>query len=157
MGVVERSYETVESYLSALERSYDSFGVNQTTLAVEPRRYERERERALAGSVDVYTRVVNDSGEVLRVHRESDLVLPATRTATEPFERVACAAVEEQTGVSCRIDGVDEVTILGVRNRANGHGSVYRLAIVFEASARAGSTNGDAVWHSGSQEAVLSW
>lgn len=157
MGAVEQSYEAVESYLSTLERSYDSFGVNQTTLAVEPRRYERERERALAGSVDVYTRVVNDSGEVLRVHRESDLVLPATRTATEPFERVARAAVEEQTGVDCRIDGLDEVTILGIRNRANGHDSVYRLAIVFEASPRTGSTNGDAVWHSGSQEAALSW
>jgi len=44
MGVVEQSHETVESYISALERSYGTFDINQSTLTVPSAEYERERE-----------------------------------------------------------------------------------------------------------------
>lgn len=148
MGVVKQSYETVESHLSTLDEGYDSFKVNQTTVVATPDRYERERERACAGSVDVYTKVRNDDGEVLHVKGEEDVVLPSTRTTSERFERTAFDAVEEQTGVECRVEGIDQATILGIRDGNEERETVYRLAVVFEATHWSGSPEETGVWRS---------
>ena len=149
MGAVEQSYATVESYLSALDESYDSFSVNQTTLAVSSGRYEREREKAGAGRVDLYAKVTNDNSEVLHVEQEDSLGLPATTTTEETFEHAACTAVSELTGVDCRIVDVEQATILGIRDADDrARETVYRLAVVFEATHRSGTVNGNAVWES---------
>lgn len=146
MGVVEQSQETVEEYLSALEESYQSFPVNQTTVAVSVDEYQRERERADAGSVDSYAKVENEGGEVLHLD-EGDLALPSARTSEGNIERVTVDAVEESTGITPRIEDIEQATILGIHDTESDHETVFRLAVVFEASHRSGSPTADAVWH----------
>lgn len=148
MGVVEQSQETVEAYLSALDDSYESFPVNQTTVTVATEEYRRERERAGAGSVDLYARVENDQAEVLHVETGGELVLPWTRTTEDSIECTAIDAVEDATGVSCQLEGIEQATILGIHDADSEHDPVYRLAVVFEGVPESGSTNTDAVWHS---------
>jgi len=155
MGVVKQSYETVESYLSTLDEAYDSFKVNQTTVAATPDRYERERERASAGSVDLYTKVRNDDGEILHVREDEGVVLPSTRTTSERFERSAFDAVEAQTGVECRVEGIEQATILGIRDESEEHEPVYRLAVVFEATHWSGSADETALWRSNPNQPSL--
>ena len=147
MGVVEQSHESVESYLSVLDDSYGSFPINQRTLAVSTGEYERECERASAGRVDLYTKVVNDDAEVLHLRRDDEVVLPSTRVSDVPFEPVLRERVEDATGLSCTINGVDQATILGVVDTENDRDAVYRLAVVFEASPLSGQKASDAVWH----------
>ena len=155
MGAVEQSYESVEAYLSTLDESYDSFTINQTTLAVSSARYERERERAIAGAVDLYTKVRNDDCEVLHLRKQDELVLPSTRTATTPLEHVATEMVEGRTGVTCQIDGVEHATILGIHDGGADHATIYRLLVVFEAQHTDGSPAENAVWQSKSEEPQL--
>lgn len=148
MGVVEQSQETVETYLSTLEESYDSFPVNQTTLTVPTAEYERELERANEGCVDLYTKIENGNSDVLHVRNDGDLVLPWTRTCRDAIWRAAVSSVEESTGISCRLDGVEQATILGIHDADSEHEAVYRLAVVFQGVTETGSTNSNAVWHS---------
>lgn len=148
MGVVEQSQETVEARLSVLDDSYESFPVNQTTVTVPSREYRRERERADAGSVDLYAKVENERSEVLHVESDGELALPWTRTTEESIECIALDAVEEATGVSCRLDGVEQATILGIHDAEADHEAVYRLAVVFEGVPESGTLDTNAVWHS---------
>jgi len=146
MGVVEQSQETVEEYLSALEESHQSFPVNQTTVAVSVDEYQR----ADAGSVDSYVKVENEEGEVLHLD-EDDLVLPSARTSEGNIERVTVDAVKESTGITPRIEGIEQATILGIHDTESDHETVFRLAVVFQASCRSGSPTVDAVWHSSAE------
>ncbi|SDJ74771.1 hypothetical protein SAMN05216226_108145 [Halovenus aranensis] len=148
MGVVEQSQETVEEYLSALEESYRSFPVNQTTVAVAVEKYQRERERAVAGSVDSYAKVTNEADDVLHLEEDGDLRLPSARTSDGEIGRATVDAVEHSTGVTPRIDGIEQATILGIHDTGSAHETVFRLAVIFEATRQAGSPNADAVWHS---------
>lgn len=147
MGVVEQSQEAVEAHLSALEDTYPSFPVNQTTVTVPTEKYERERERAHAGSVDIYTKVRNDNADVLHVESGDELVLPSARTSDGSLESAALNSVEEATGISCRIDDVEQATILGIHDTETPEDAVYRLAIVFECDPQAGTLDSNAVWH----------
>lgn len=147
MGVVKRSSAAVESYLSALDETYGSFSVNQTTLAVETSRYEHEREKAGAGRVDIYTKVHNDQSEVLHLQQEETLELPSATVSDKEFESAATSAVEDRTGIECEVTGIDQATILGVRDiNDDSRETVYRLAIVFEATHNSGSVDNTAVW-----------
>lgn len=148
MGVVEQSQETVEAHLSVLGDSYESFPVNQTTVTVPTEQYRRERERADEGSVDLYTKVENDQSEVLHVENDGELVLPWTRTTEDSIECVALDTVEESTGISCQLEGINQATILGIHDGDSEHEAVYRLAVVFEGVPESGSPNTDAIWHS---------
>jgi hypothetical protein len=148
MGVVEQSQETVEAYLSALEESYGSFPINQTTVSVPTEEYRRERECADAGRVDLYTKVENAQSEVLHLREEGELVLPSARTCEEDFEYTVLDSVEDSTGISCQVDGIEQATILGIHDAESDNEAVYRLAVVFECVPKSGSTNTDAVWHS---------
>ncbi|MFC7056893.1 hypothetical protein [Halovenus salina] len=150
MGVVEQSQETVEEYLSALEQSHQSFPVNQTTVAVSVDEYQRERERADAGSVDSYVKVENEEGQVLHLD-EGDLVLPSARTSEGNIERVTADAVEESTGIVPRIEDIEQATILGIHDTDSDHETVFRLAVVFKASHQSGSPTSDVVWHSSAE------
>ena len=157
MGAVEQSYEAVESYLSTLDESYDSFTINQRTLAVSTAQFEREREHAIAGTVDLYTKVRNDDREVLHVREDDELVLPSAKTSTTPFARIATETVEERTGVTCRVDDVEEATILGIHDATDAHETVYRLVVVFEATRQAGTPDEGTVWHATDRKSELAF
>ena len=150
MGAVENTCATVESYLSTLGETYSTFPVNQMTLAVRPSRYEREVEHAGAGCITVYTKVHNDSKEVLHVDDAESVELPSTTTtAVEALEPAAREAVEETVGIECRLSGIEQATIVGVRDAEDPERTtVYSLAVVFEATHESGTVNGEAVWQS---------
>lgn len=150
MGVVEQTSGAVESQLSALEESYGSFSVNQRSVTVPTEQYERKRGRDGCEQVDLYIKVENDDSEALHVDEDGAAVLPSTETTIDTMlERAARTTVEETTGVDCRIEGIEAVTILGLRDgNDTDRETVYTLAVLFEASHASGETGPDADWQS---------
>ena len=148
MGVVEHSNGAVESHLSTLEDAYGAFSVNQTTIPVPPAQYDRERERAADGRVDLYAKVWNDQSEVLYRTDGDDMTLPSTAAeGPRALEDAVCTAIAEKTGIDCTVTGVEEVTILGVRDAENeDRDTVCRLAILFEATDEGGTAGEAAEW-----------
>lgn len=148
MGAVESTDATVESYLSTLGETYSSFAVNQTTLAVCSARYEREVEHAGAGCITVYTKVHNDSSEVLHVDEDESLELPSTTIqGLHRLEPAAREAVEETAGIECSLARLEQATIFGIRDADDpSRGTVYSLAVVFEATYESGPVEDEAVW-----------
>jgi ADP-ribose pyrophosphatase YjhB (NUDIX family) len=146
MGVVEHSSARVESRISELETAYSSFPVNQTTVSVPSERYEQAR--AELESLDIFGKVTNDDAEVLHSEEGENPTLPSTTiTGTERLESALVDTVEEQTGIVPQVDDVEQATIVGIRDESNPErGTVYRLAVLFSASARSGSLDADAVW-----------
>lgn len=148
MGVVEQSRAAVEEQLSALEERYSQFSVNQTTFSVSTARYERERNTLDAGQIDVYTKVRNETGNVL--HRNETPELPATQvTDIDTIETAAQQSVEETVGVECTVTGLEEATILGIHDAGNAdRETIYSLAVVFTATHETGTPDETALWQS---------
>ena len=146
MGVAARTQEAVEDRLAGLQETYGSVTVNQTTISLPDERFESVADRYAGGLVDAYVAVENGEDEVLHVAADDGLELPGTAPAAdEPLERGARRAVEEATGVRCRIDGLREVTITGIRNADSGE-TVYRLVVVFSAEYLDGPVGARAEW-----------
>jgi hypothetical protein len=148
MGAVEQTYARVESHLATIEEHYGSISVNQTTISVSPERFERERELVDDGCIDVYTRV-EDDGEIL--HVESDEEPPelpsATADSVGAIEAKACSAVKAAAGIECTLTALTEATIVGIRDAEDqSRGTIYSLAVVFEATYEAGTPADDATW-----------
>jgi len=148
MGVVEQSSSNVEESIAMLEESYSSFSINQKTLSVAPSQYEEVRAAAREDRLDAYAKVRNGDDEVLHITREDSLVLPSTTTpAGSSLEADICAAVTDGTGVDCSITDVEQATILGISNAEDDDcGTIYRLAILFEATLDGGTAHDDVVW-----------
>jgi ADP-ribose pyrophosphatase YjhB (NUDIX family) len=148
VSIAESSRDRVEGHLTALEESYASFPVNQTTLGVATDVYERTREQCRKGIVDLYVTVHNDTEDVLVVDREDAWEVPnASPAASERLEAEARRAVEAETGVECSITDLERVTILGLvdENDADRE-TLYRLVAVFDGHAVAGSPGSDGEW-----------
>ena len=154
MGVAARSREAVEERLAGLQETYGTVPVNQTTFTLPAARYEAVTDQYSGGLVDAYVAVSNRDDEVLHVAADEGLELPGTATGDdESLERGACRAVEEATGVVCSIDGLDEVTIAGIRNGDDPESdTVYRLVVVFSAEYVDGAVETDAEWADRLQE-----
>ncbi|MHB9288337.1 hypothetical protein ACKVMT_15010 [Halobacteriales archaeon Cl-PHB] len=148
MGIAERSRTRVEDLLTELERSYDAFPVNQTTLALPAARYDAARDRYAEGFVDTYVEVANDEGEILHVVEDDGLSLPgAVADPEQALERDVKREVAERTGVECTIDGVSSVTIAGLSNADSATAdTLYHLLVVFDANHEEGDPEGDAEW-----------
>jgi len=147
MGVVEEARANVEACLANLENVY-SFAVDQRTFAVSQVKYQRAREDARKGLLDVYAKIHNGNGEVLHVRRDGDPELPGTTVKHgESLEPALESAVRERTGAACSIDGIERATILGVRNRDDpDRPTVYRLSVVFDAVPDSGFGGGNVTW-----------
>ncbi len=154
MGIAERSRARVEDLLTELERTYDAFPVNQTTLALPAERYEDARGRFADGLVDTYVEVANDAGEILHVPDEDGLSLPgAVSDPEQALERNVKREVADRTGIECAIDGVSSVTIAGISNAdAAESDTLYHLLVVFDASHTGGDPEGDAEWQADTRE-----
>ncbi|MFB6150639.1 MAG: NUDIX hydrolase [Haloarculaceae archaeon] len=157
MAVAELSENRVEERLAALEETYESFPINQTTLSVSASAYERARDRCSEGLVDVYVQVYADDGDVLLVEGDGEWVVPhAQPPVTERLERGARREIAERTGVDCEIDDLDRITILGVRHEdAPDRDPVYRLVTVFSAEYRRGTPGPGAAWRSELPDSAL--
>lgn len=148
MGVAARSREAVQDRLESLQRTYGNVTVNQTTISLPADRFRAVAEQYTDGLVDAYVAVRNHDEEVLHVDAEEGLELPGTATESdESPEARARRAVEEATGVVCRIDGLREVTIAGIRDADEPEGkTLYRLVVVFSAEYLEGAVEADAEW-----------
>jgi hypothetical protein len=144
---VEQSSATVESCLSMLEERYGSFSINQTTLSVPQEEYEQAITEALEDRIDIYAKVENDDAEVLHVQDQRTPTLPSTTTSSDgSLEREVRTAVQQRTGVECSVTAVEQATILGITNDDEDSDTIYRLAVLFEASHHAGAVNENGVW-----------
>ncbi|MXR52519.1 hypothetical protein GRX03_12990 [Halovenus sp. WSH3] len=150
MGVVEQTSGAVESQLSALEESYGSFSVNQRTVTVPTAEYERKRNESGCKELDVHAKVLNDKTEVLYVDEDGREVLPSTTTTFDvELHRVARQTVDEMAGITCQIDGLEAVTILGLHDgNDESRETVYTLAVLFEGEHTSGTAGAGAVWKS---------
>lgn len=148
MGAVEHSSGLVESQLSALEDTYDSFSINQRTVSVQTSQYEQKREGSENPQIELHAKVTNDASDVLYIDTDSHKVLPSTTaTVDDGLEETLRTTVKEKTGAECEIEGIDGVTILGIRDEDDADRKpVYRLAVLFEARRRGGSIGENATW-----------
>ncbi len=148
MAAVGLSRDVVREHLRALEVTYASFTVNQTTLAVSAKTYRRARDRFTEGLADVYVRVSNDEDGVLLVDGERGRVVPSVSPPMDaPLEPGVCHRLADDTGVECEVTDLERVTILGACHEDDPEcETVYRLVAVFDAR-RIGGTPGDgATW-----------
>jgi ADP-ribose pyrophosphatase YjhB (NUDIX family) len=157
MAVADLSRDVVEERLGALEEAYSSFTVNQTTLGVSQESYDRARDRCTEGLADVYVKVSDDTGDVLLVERDQGWVVPSVRPpASDSLEIGVARALAEETGVECRITGLERVTILGICHEDDPEReTVYRLVAVFTAERTTGTPASDAAWHSDLPDAAV--
>jgi hypothetical protein len=140
----------IETFLSRLEASYDSFPVNQTTVSLPHEQLQRIRNQREPDAVDAYAEVYNDDRQILHVEEDGQVSLPGdSLDVDDPLEPQLQAAVERATGVGCVVEGVESATIAGLRNEdAPDSETVYRLVVVFEARHSEGSPETGAYWES---------
>jgi hypothetical protein len=136
----------IAEHIESLEARYGDFSVDQTTIAVAQSVFDRARERAQAGLVDAIVRVWNEDGDVLHTD-DGERSLPRRRgVAAASLEPVVRTTIQDEFEVACTIDGIERVTIAGIRNRDGPEADpIYRLFVVVDAS-YAGGTTSDGVW-----------
>jgi len=157
MGVAGRSRDHVEELLSELESAYDSFPVNQTTVSVSAEHYDRVVEQCQRGIARVDVHVHNDQDDVLLVENGDGLTAPGEiLTAEDSLEERAKRAVRQSTGVECRIETIQEVTIAGVHSEADPDAEpVYRLVVLMSAQVVSGAASPDGHWQADPPESEL--
>ena len=148
MGVAERSREHVETKLEELEETHGSFAVKQTTITLPGERYTDLRERGNPDPVTASIAVRNEQGDVLHVGATGDPGLPEVEVALEdPLEPAVCAQVRDETGIDCAVDGVEQVTIVGLRHGDDPDAeTLYNLVVVFSGDHLAGDPGSEATW-----------
>ena len=148
MGVAERSREHVETKLEELEETYGSFAVKQTTITLPGEQYTSMRERGNPDPVAAYIAVTNDEGAVLHVDGEDEPELPGVEVGLgESLEPAVREQVRREADVDCVVDGVEQVTIAGLRHGDDPNAeTLYNLVVVFSGERREGAPADGAIW-----------
>jgi len=143
MGVAA-SGGRVGEHLESLEERFGPFSVDQTTIEATPAVYQRALERAEAGLLDAVVRVWNDEGQVLQVGGPEEWDLPRQHGVTvQTFSDAIEAALSREFGIDCTMEGLEHVTITGVRNSDDEDDqAVYRLFAVVDAAHGSGVPDG---------------
>ena len=138
----------IERSLSKLEQRYDPFPVNQTTVSLSREQFEQVADRCETAHVDAYAKVANDERDILHVEGEEGTELPGESVElTDRVEAQIHETVREMTGIDCEIEGVESVTIAGLRDETESDPETrYRLVVVFEARYQSGTVTADACW-----------
>lgn len=144
MTVVERSRDSVEDFIGGLEGTYDRVPVRQTTVSVPGEYYDRVRERCRGGVGRLDVHVRNEADEVLLVGDDERGVPPSARVAADDdVETAARTAVADATGVTCRVEGLDAVTIVGVNDEsAADRDPLYWLVTALSCTHAGGTPSG---------------
>lgn len=145
------SYERVTAALRALEGTYGSVPVRQTTVNVGPGRYEALGDDD--GVVDAQVHV-SDGDRALVIRDGGRWTAPAGAVGpADRIERAARRAVEHAAGVDCRLTDLDHVVITGVNDRTDPERPTrYRLTAVFEAEYVDGDPADGAEWRTDSPD-----
>ncbi|CCQ37165.1 NUDIX family hydrolase [Natronomonas moolapensis 8.8.11] len=131
----------VSRYLNELYEAYDHFDVRQTTIGVDRERFETVAERP--DGIAVRVEVEGKEGLIARPDGD-DWVLPGGVFDAAPDPRTVADAAERWTGVQCAIDGLDQVSIVGVR--CEGCAELWTVSATFTATATGGSPRESVVW-----------
>jgi ADP-ribose pyrophosphatase YjhB (NUDIX family) len=135
--------DDVSVYLDALYDRYDDFDVQQTTVCVDSEKFEAVADRS--GLAEVRVRVEGTDG-VLAVGGDDEWVAPGG--VVESADSLSAAAVEfvsRQTGVDCRIENLDRVSLVCLQCETSDR-EVWQLSAVFDALAEAGTPSEGATW-----------
>lgn len=143
MGVAA-SGGRVGEHLESLEERFGPFSVDQTTIAATPTDYQRALERAEAGVLDAVVRVWNDEDLVLQVGGPEEWDLPRQHGVdVTDVEDAIEELLAREFDVACTIDGLEHVTITGIRNEDEEEAdAVYRLFAVVDATHASGDPVG---------------
>ncbi|RXK48421.1 hypothetical protein [Halorientalis pallida] len=157
MSLAGRSRDRVEDMLAELEQGYESFPVSQTTVSIPSGCYEEtvQEWRQSVARADVHVR--NEAGEVLVMSDGDEARPPGSAVGpAESIEDRARRAVTNSVGVECRIDGLQAVTIAGVRNEHDADDDpVYRLVALFDGTHVDGTLPADCRWRADPPESQL--
>ena len=141
MSVSDRSRARVEDALARLRADYGEFEAVEDEWHLSREEYEWVLERFEAGTVGgagVWVR--NDDGEVLLVREEGAEGWSEPSGKHEPGETLAETArreLREETGVSCRLTGVELAQV--VRMETPDAPPLYRLIVVLSGAYESGT------------------
>ncbi len=131
----------VSRYLNELYGTYDHFDVRQTTISVDHEEFEAVAERP--DGIAVRVEVEGEEGLIACADGD-DWALPGGVFEAAPGPGTVADAVERWTGVRCVVDGLDRVSIVGVR--CEGCAELWTVSATVSATATGGSPRGSAVW-----------
>lgn len=129
-------------YLDALYEGYDGFDVQQTTVGVDPDEYAVIEDRP--EGVAVRVRIEGDGG-VIAVPDGDDWMLPGGTVAVEPTHETIAAFAERWTGIECKIDGLDRVSLVCLQCESANE-TLWNISAQFSATAIGGTPENGAVW-----------
>ena len=133
MSIRERSQTRVEDALDRLKANYGNFSTVEDEWHLSREEYEWVLERFEAGTIGgagVWMR--NEAGEVLLVREQGQDAWSEPSGKHEPGETLAETArreLREETGVSCRLTGVELAQVVGMETPEKP--PLYRLIVVF--------------------------
>ena len=134
--------EGVSGYLDVLYETYDAFDVQQTTVGVNPDEFDALEARQ--NGAEVRVRVEGEEG-VLALPDDDEWTLPGGVIDASLVPNAVADLVEQRTGVSVSIDGLDRVSLVCLQCDVVDD-SVWTLSALFTASAVGGSPRDGADW-----------
>lgn len=137
MSVSERSEGWVTDQLSRLTDEYGSAPVHQVSWTVPEARYDDAADAEDAAHAAAGVRVTNDADEVLLVRdRHNEWACPRGSIAPgESLEYGAIRHVREETGIACRVDGIERITIVSIGDESDrDRPPIYCLVVLFVGS-----------------------
>lgn len=135
--------EDVAARLEALYDAYDGFDVTQTTVTVGRSEFESVESRGDVAEVRVRVRGADG---VLAVTEDDERVTPGGVVDGDgPLTDAAAELVAEQTGVDCRIEGLDRVSLACLQCEETG-AEVWELSALFAAVADSQAPADGAAW-----------
>jgi ADP-ribose pyrophosphatase YjhB (NUDIX family) len=143
----DESRQQVADELDALDGTYDSFDVQQTTVSVPTEAYEHARAAGRRGVVEAGVRVERE-GRTLAVQDQGGWRDPVGAVeADEDVEAAARRLVREATGVACHVRDLQSVAIVGFHDESDpDRPPVYRLRALFAGEYVSGAPGGSAAW-----------
>lgn len=134
--------EGTSGYLDVFYDEYDHFDVQQTTVGVNPDEFAAVTEQP--DGVAVRVRIASDDG-VLMVPDGEGWSLPGVVIESDPTAETVSAALEERTGIRCKIDDLDRVSIVCLQCEVV-EDEVWTLSALLIATPVGGVARNGAVW-----------
>lgn len=136
--------DRVTARLAQLRSAYDGFDVQQTTVSVDPDKFERARS-GTSGAVLAELDIENAAGEQLFVREDAEWTRPSVAVTTgQPLAETVTEKVSGRTGVTPSIVGLDRAAIVCV-DCAASDASAYQLQLQFTATGK-GDPTPPAAW-----------
>jgi hypothetical protein len=144
--------EGASRYLDALYETYDSFDVQQTTVAASPVEFERVADNPEGIAVRV---AVESEAGTLALPDGDDWELPRGVIDEDPTRSRIADLVARQSGVRCEIDSLERVSLVCLQSDVDDS-EVWTLSARFSATKTGGTPVDDAVWRTETDRLAVS-